>query len=300
MWIGQTFDTGISWPIPVSCNRIVKAKTIAYRECPNNNHNKQSPEKAHIHRFMRFISPLLILSLLWGLSVSVLAEDKYPAVEVVEPYIDLRTGPGRGYPIFYIGERGEWIEVIKRRTDWFKVRTERDKVGWVHVEDLEKTVKASGDYVSFKQETYEGYLERTWEVGFLGGAHDTRYDLLSVYGAYHFTNNLSLELHYQDMLVGDGSKQAYSISLLNEPFTLYRVTPYFGVGGGQVKITETDFDTNQETDTNDQTVHVAAGLRTYVTRSFLFRAGYRRTIELTSKDDNNETEEWKIGFAVFF
>ena len=249
---------------------------------------------------MRFISPFLIIACLWSLSFSIQAEDKYPSVEVVEAYIDLRTGPGRGYPVFYVAERGEWIEVIKRRTDWFKVRTEREKVGWVHREDLEKTVKASGDYVQFKKETYEGYLERTWELGFMGGAHDTRYDLLSVYGAFHFTNNLSLELHYQDMLVGEESKQAYFLSILHEPFTYYRTTPYFGIGMGRVETTESQFDTAQESDSSDKTVHVAAGIRTYLTRSFLFRAGYRRAIELTSKNDNDETDEWKIGFAVFF
>ncbi|MDX1696217.1 MAG: hypothetical protein R3208_20805, partial [Ketobacteraceae bacterium] len=130
--------------------------------------------------------------------------------------------------------------------------------------------------------------------------HDSRFDLLSVYGTWRFTNNLSLELHFQDMLVGEESKQAYSISLVNEPFTFYRVTPYFGIGGGRVETTETQFDTAQEEDVSDKTVHVAAGIRTYVTRSFLFRAGYRRTIELTSKNDNDETDEWKLGFAVFF
>ena len=248
---------------------------------------------------MRFISPFLIISLLWGLSFSASAEDEYPSVEVVEAYIDLRTGPGRGYPVFYIGERGEWIEVIKRRTDWIQVRTERDKVGWVHREDLEKTIKPSGEYVQFKQETFEGYLERTFELGFMAGAYDTRYDLLSVYGAYHFAENLSIELHLQEMLL-DESRKGYSVSLINEPFTAYGVSPYFGVGGGQIKVTETATDTSLSEDTTDKTVHVAAGVRAYVTRSFLFRAGYRYTIQLTSRDDNNETEEWKVGFAVFF
>ena len=249
---------------------------------------------------MRFFSPLLIIACLWVLSLSTQAEDRYPSVEVVEAYIDIRTGPGRGYPVFYVAERGEWIEVITRRTDWFKVRTERDKVGWVSLDDLEKTMKASGDLVRFKRQDYEGYLARTWELGFLAGAHDSRYDLLSVYAAYRFTENLSVEVHYQDMLVGEEAKQAYSISLFNEPFTVYRISPYFGIGSGRVETTQSQFNTAQEADASDQTVHVAVGIRTYGTRSFLFRAGYRRTVELTSKNDNDETDEWKIGFGVFF
>ena len=248
---------------------------------------------------MRFISPFLIISFLWGLSFTALAEDKYPSVEIVEAYIDLRTGPGRGYPIFYVAERGEWIEVIKRRTDWVKVRTERDKVGWVSRQDLEKTVKASGDFVRFKRESYEGCLERDFEVGFMAGAYDTRFDLLSVYGSYHFAENLSVEAHYQEMIV-DESRQAVSISIINEPITVYRTSPYFGIGGGRIRVTQAADSTNISSDSSDKTVHVAAGIKTYVTRSFLFRAGYRYTVQLTSKNDNNETEEWKVGFAVFF
>ncbi len=45
-----------------------------------------------------------------------------PEVVIDDPYIDLHTGPGRGYPIFFVAERGEQIALLKRRTEWFKVR----------------------------------------------------------------------------------------------------------------------------------------------------------------------------------
>ena len=41
-------------------------------------------------------------------------------------------------------ERGESIEVLKSRTGWFKVRTDKGKEGWVRQEDMVQTLTASG------------------------------------------------------------------------------------------------------------------------------------------------------------
>ena len=39
-------------------------------------------------------------------------EKEYQRVKVVDPYIELHTGPGRGYPIFYVVKRHDWIDII--------------------------------------------------------------------------------------------------------------------------------------------------------------------------------------------
>ena len=54
----------------------------------------------------------------------------YEAV-VAEPFLELHTGPGQGFPVFHVVDRGQRIEVLKRRTDWFQVRTDRGVRGWV-------------------------------------------------------------------------------------------------------------------------------------------------------------------------
>ena len=50
----------------------------------------------------------------------------YAQLFVAEPYLELKTGPGRGYPVTQVVARGEAVDVLFRRTDYFKVRTERD------------------------------------------------------------------------------------------------------------------------------------------------------------------------------
>jgi hypothetical protein len=46
---------------------------------------------------------------------------------------------------------------------------------------------------------------------------------------------------------------------------------------------------------------VGGGLQFYLTRRFMLRSEYRNNIVFTSRDDNQEVDEWKyLGFAFFF
>ena len=69
------------------------------------------------------------------------AQLRVERVQVTDPYIELRTGPGRGYPVFFVAAREEWIEITLRHTDWYKVRTAGGKLGWVNRKQLESTLK---------------------------------------------------------------------------------------------------------------------------------------------------------------
>ena len=66
-------------------------------------------------------SALLILSLLvsgysFAQQTDIDATDnEYPTAYVTQAYVELHTGPGRGYPVFYIAERGEAILLLKQR-----------------------------------------------------------------------------------------------------------------------------------------------------------------------------------------
>ena len=53
-------------------------------------------------------------------------------------------------------------------------------------------------------------------------------------------------------------------------------------------------------DRTDQTAYAGAGLRFYLTRRFFVRAEYRWHTVFTSRDDNEELDEWKLGLAFFF
>jgi uncharacterized protein YgiM (DUF1202 family) len=91
--------------------------------------------------FRLFISGLLLsLVLLSAPAVS----REHLQVYITAPYLELRSGPGRGYHVFHVAERDESVQVLFRRTDWFKVRTERGVEGWAAQRDMLRTVLADG------------------------------------------------------------------------------------------------------------------------------------------------------------
>src|SRR5271163_2254918 len=68
------------------------------------------------------------------------AADKYLVLVVADPYLEMHSGPGRGFPIVYVIGRDELVTVLYSRTDWYKVRAPRGQEGWVRRADLAHAV----------------------------------------------------------------------------------------------------------------------------------------------------------------
>lgn len=226
------------------------------------------------------------------------AEDEHFTVAVADPYVELRTGPGRGYPRFHAVERGETIEVIKRRTDWFLVRDSRGTEGWVHREQMELTLRPDGANVELAEAGRQDYLESRWEVGVLSGDYGGA-NIISLYTAYSVNPNVSVEVWGSQILGNFSNGWSANVNVVHETWPEWRISPFFTLGAGYVH-TEPKSTIVQGEDRSDQTAHAGGGLRLYVTRRFILRAEYKSYVVFTSRDDNEEVEEWKAGFAFFF
>ena len=219
-------------------------------------------------------------------------------VIIEDPYIELHSGPGRGYPIFYVAERGEQIEVLKRRTDWFKIRIQRGEEGWVNDTQLARTFQLNGEPTDLPGLSLADYADRRWEFGVLygdfGGAN-----VVSTYGAFSMSENLSVELWYSDMLGRFSNSQLVNFNIVHMLFPEWRASPFFTLGTGVIH-TEPKGTIVATVDRTDNLAHVGVGVRTYISRRLLFRAEYKTYVVFTSRDDNQEISEWKAGFSFFF
>jgi len=90
-----------------------------------------------------------------------------------------------------------------------------------------------------------------------------------------------------------------SVNVVHETWPEWRFSPFFTLGAGVIH-TSPKSTIIQGEDRTDQVGHVGAGLRIYASRRFLFRAEYKSYVVFTSRDENEEVEEWKVGFAFFF
>lgn len=232
--------------------------------------------------------------LLLPLSVSA-QSDK---LTIADPFIELRTGPGSGYPVFYVEERDSWIRILSSRAEWFKVATENGHEGWVHRDQLERTFTEAGAKFQVPEATIGDFSSRRWELGLLGGDFNGA-TVFTVYSGYIFTPNLSAELLYSHAIGDYSSNVLAGIGLLGQPFPKWRISPFFTLGAGLLK-TEPRLTLVQSMDREDTYTYSGVGIRSYITRRFIFRAEYKNYVAFTSRDENEEVDEWKAGFAVFF
>ncbi|NOY61730.1 MAG: SH3 domain-containing protein, partial [Gammaproteobacteria bacterium] len=208
------------------------------------------------------------------------------------------TGPGAGYPILYVVERGGWIRILKRKTDWFKVRTPDNKEGWVDRVQMAETLTPAGKKTAIKTTTQSDFAQRRWEMGVLGGDFDGA-DVITTYGAFAFNRSLSTELTYSQVLGNFSDSNMFLLSLLSQPFPEWRVSPFFTLGGGTIK-TSPNVTLVQAQDREDALAKVGFGVRAYLTRRFMLRAELNNYVIFSSDNNNEEIDEWKIGFAFFF
>lgn len=230
-------------------------------------------------------------------AVSVQAREN-PSVAVQDAFLDLRTGPGEGYPRVQIVERGDYIEILLRKTDWFKVRTRKGFEGWIHRDDMDRTLDPDGDRTRIATIGEDEYAHRRWEAGVKMGDFEGSTMVGGLLG-YYFTQNLSVELTVSEALGDYSDSMLANLSITHQPWPQWRYSPYFTMGGGVIKI-DPEARFVQTRDRTDQTVHAGLGMRVYVSRQFMLRGEYRSNVILTDVDDNLEIEEWTLGFSAFF
>jgi len=225
--------------------------------------------------------------------------DSLAQVTVAEALMELRTGPGRGYPIYYVAERGETVTVLKRRTSWFKVRTARGKDGWVGIEQMRAAVMADGVSASLRDAVLADFETQTLDVGFAAGYFDGD-PIVSFRAGYHFIEGLVAELSLSQISGAYSGSQLLFGSLQVEHPIGARFAPFLGIGGGYFRNRNRATLVGEIDSMSSTMLGARAGMRVYLTRNFLVRADYSRYLALTSEDQNDRFDEVQLGFSFFF
>jgi hypothetical protein len=244
---------------------------------------------------MRRLLPLLVLvqSLL---TVTAHAATKPLEVVVAEAYIEMRSGPGRGFPVTYVVGRGDSVQVLFSRTDWFKVRAPHGEEGWVKREELAKTMLASGEPAPIPP--YPDFATHTWEFGAAYGVFNHQ-NLASAYADYALTESLDAELVIQEALGNIDDRFITTFGLRHTFVPEWKwFSPTVGLGGGKQWI-QKSLPPEPLEKANDL-IYVSLGARGFITKKFMWRLDWRNYVIFTKQNDNKEPEEWKFALAVFF
>ncbi len=219
-------------------------------------------------------------------------------VTVNDAFINVHNGPGSGYPIFHVLERGELITLIKMHTAWIKIKTSRDVTGWIKRDDILLTLSLDGAVPEFKKDNQSDYLVDRFEMGagFGDFAGAKAFDLNI---GYRFTKNLSTEIRLAQNTGEFSDNQIIALAILHQPFPEWPVSPFVGIGAGTMK-TMPSSTLVQTEDREDNLLQASLGAYVHITSRFFLRVELANNYVLTSRNTNEEVKEWKVGFSVFF
>lgn len=252
--------------------------------------------------------------LLWGAGLSLLAallaaapacgqtppppDPELEHLQVVAPYIELHTGPGRGYPIFLVVERSDWVEVRLRHTDWFKVRTVKGVEGWVDRAQLENTLTASGDKKSFRDVLLDDYLKRHVEVG-AGWGHFSTNPMLKLWASYNLVPTLAIEASAGQVQGYYSNTNYWQIDLMAQPWSDQRLEPFFAVGLGRINnIPSTTLVSAISSNANMGNAMI--GVRYHVTDRLVARLDWSAYSALISGSRTEQYRAITAGVSFFF
>jgi hypothetical protein len=236
---------------------------------------------------------LLVQALHGGLAN---AAAKNLVLVVTDPYLEMHSGPGRGYPVIYVIGRDELVTVLYSRTDWFKVRSLRGNEGWVRRADLARTLSESGEPAPIPP--YPDFASHRWELGAGYGVYN-RENLVTAYADFGLTTSLDVEFVVQQAFGTLDNRYITSIGVRHTFIPEWKwFSPTAGIGTAyqyiQDKVPPAPLQKSNEM------AYVSVGVRGFITRRFLWRVDWRHYVVFNNQNVYEDLEEWKFGLAVFF
>jgi len=217
---------------------------------------------------------------------------------VSDAYLELHQGPGRGYAVTQVVPRGDAVDVLYRRTEWFRVRTSRGIEGWAHQRDMARMLQADGTTFTFSLGDRAGFASHHWEMGVFAGDYGGA-TLISGYLSRAFNDQLALEFTASQFLGNASNGYALDLGLAHVFRPEWRASPFVTLGTGYL-FTDPKATLVTPAERTDQTAYAGAGVRYYLARRFFLRGEYRTHMVFTRRNANEEIDEWKLGFAFFF
>jgi hypothetical protein len=226
-------------------------------------------------------------------------------LQVTEPFIELRTGPGRGYPVFFVAEKGAWITVELRRTDWYRVRAvapqgsaPEGRVGWVHRNQLASTLTEAGQGKTFRDVLLDDFLRRRAEFG-TGWGRFGGEPALKFWGAYRLGETLAAEVAFGQVQGAFSGTSYWHVGLVSEPWADQRWSPFFTVGLGKFNnIPNTSLVSALPTNAN--LGHAGIGLRWHIAERFVARLDWSLYAAFVSDARSLEYRAVTLGIGFFF
>jgi hypothetical protein len=219
-------------------------------------------------------------------------------LRITDPYIELHTGPGRGFPVFFVVARDLWIAIELRHTDWYKVRTDEGKVGWVHRQQLQTTLTTAGNSKTFRDVLLDDYLNRRVQLGAAWGQFKSE-PMLKFWSSYRLSDTLSLEATLGQVQGVFSGTDFWHFNLVSEPWSDQRISPFFSLGVGKFK-NFPNLSLVDATITDAKLANASLGVNYHLSERFVLRADYSIYTVFVADTHTTEYRAFTAGLSFFF
>ncbi|VUD68844.1 hypothetical protein TDB9533_04203 [Thalassocella blandensis] len=263
--------------------------------------------KRGVKQVLRFSAQQLVTRWLVGCvcGLALIASNAYAApvvLEVIDAYAEVHSGPGRGYPVFYVIEQGEKIEILSRRPDWYEIRAKNGKVGWTTTAAISRTIQKTGEPADLPSVGYGDYIKGSFVTGFSTGqfleGDLEEFDVFTVSGGYRFLAWLGADVEYGRLFGSGSAGDLYAANVFVEPAAHWKLSPFLSLGTGEISMDTQPDQINFDVESATFNTY-GLGASYYLGRNFVIKGEYR----WYSIDVDDETERfgtWKLGFNTFF
>jgi len=232
-----------------------------------------------------------------------LASDTTKAVSpvklsVIDTYLELHTGPGRGYPIFHVIEQGQAVTALRRRSNWFYVSDRRNTQGWVKQESLARTLAPTGMPAALPDIQHGDFLAQQGRIGFSVGQLGNSYTA-NVSAGYRLLSFAGVEVEYGQIFRDLEDGNSYGATVIIEPIKSWSFTPFISKGVAWQdwkKKKKSSVGSNSYSSNSEFT---GAGINYYIGFNFVVRGEFRQ-VAITDNNGTTSNSEWRLGFSSFF
>ena len=242
---------------------------------------------------------LALILLLQALHLGIAQAANHPLLQLVvtAPYLEMHSGPGRGYPVVYVVGRDEIAHGAVQPHGLVQGARSARRGGL-------GAARGSGEHRTRPRgagadSALSGFRQHRWEVGAGYGVYN-RQNLVTAYADFGITDSIDVEAVLQQALGTLDNRVHRDRSAC--------ATPSFPSGSGfrRPPASAPAISTSRTKcrpaplESSNQMAYVSLGARGFITRRFMWRADWRHYVVFNNLNVNEELEEWKFGLAVFF
>lgn len=246
----------------------------------------------------------LILSLLLACGPALLhaADEGPPTLAVSEAFVDLHTGPGRGYPVFHVAARGDVVQLLLAHTTWVKLRTSTGVEGWAPRDVLQGTLQAAGVAPGRFARWSDLHLRDKLEFGAAWGRFQSQ-PMLKLGLRLRLSDGIAVEAAAGQVQGLYSGTDFWQVDTVVEPMSDQALSPVLALGVGRFRNIPNASLVEQGT-TNANLAHAGLGLRWRfggpTASRYVLHADWSHYVALLSEQRSREYRALTVGLSFHF